>query len=178
MQIHQYEQLIGQATRDQQRLQEQIKVFQGRVALSPAIEEQYKQLTRDYDTAQKFYEDRLANRKQSEMQTAMEREQQGEQMSILNAASLPDDPSFPNRPLFAAGGLALGLGLGLGLALWLEMRDTSLRTETDVQAALDLPVLSQVPWVGVDAAEKNGNRKRKPGSPARPGQEDKETVEV
>src|SRR6266700_3618350 len=178
MQIHQYEQLIGQATRDQQRLQEQIKVFQGRVALSPAIEEQYKQLTRDYDTAQKFYGDRLANRKQAEMQTAMEREQQGEQMSILNAASLPDDPSFPNRPLFAAGGLALGLGLGLGLALWLEMRDTSLRTETDVQAALDLPVLSQVPWVGVDAAEKNGNRKRKSGSPARFGQEDKETVEV
>jgi polysaccharide chain length determinant protein (PEP-CTERM system associated) len=178
MQIHQYEQLISQATRDQQRLQEQIKVFQGRVALSPAIEEQYKQLTRDYDTAQKFYEDRLANRKQAEMQTAMEKEQQGEQMSILNAASLPDDPSFPNRILFAAGGLALGLGLGLGLALWLEMRDTSLRTETDVQAALDLPVLSQVPWVGVDAGEKNGKRKKKSGPQPGSGEEEKETVEV
>jgi uncharacterized protein involved in exopolysaccharide biosynthesis len=178
MQIHQYEQLIAQGTREQGRLQEQIKVFQGRVALSPAIEEQYKQLTRDYDTAQKFYEDRLANRKQSEMQTAMEREQQGEQMSVLNPADVPDAPSFPNRLLFAGGGLAGGLALGLGLAFWLEMRDTSLRTETDVVAALDLPVLSQVPWVGVEEEQKDGNRKRKFGAKARSGEEEKETVEV
>jgi polysaccharide chain length determinant protein (PEP-CTERM system associated) len=178
MQIHQYEQVITQATRDQQRLQEQIKVFQGRVALSPAIEEQYKQLTRDYDTAQKFYEDRLANKKQAEMQTAMEREQQGEQMSVLNPASLPDSPSFPNRLLFAGGGLAGGLALGLGLALWLELRDTSLRTEADVHAALELSVLSQVPWVGVEEEQKNGNRKRKFGLKSKPGEEEKETVEV
>jgi polysaccharide chain length determinant protein (PEP-CTERM system associated) len=178
MQIHQYEQLITQATRDQQRLQDQIKVFQGRVALSPAIEEQYKQLTRDYDTAQKFYDDRLANRKQSEMQVVMEREQQGEQMSVLNPADLPDAPSFPNRIMFAGGGLAGGLALGLGLALWLEMRDTSLRTETDVLAALELPVLSQVPWVGVDAETKDGNRKRNSRSKSGSGEEQKETVEV
>src|SRR5438309_2490003 len=76
LQIHQYQQLITQATRDQQRLQEQIKVYQGRVALSPAVEEQYKQLTRDYDTAQKFYADLLAKKKDSQMQTSMELEQQ------------------------------------------------------------------------------------------------------
>ena len=178
MQIHQYEQLITQATRDQQRLQDQIKVFQGRVALSPAIEEQYKQLTRDYDTAQKFYDDRLANRKQSEMQVVMEREQQGEQMSVLIPADLPDSPSFPNRWLFAGGGLGAGLGLGLGLALWLEMRDTSLRTESDVQAALELPVLSQVPWVGVEVESKDGNRKRKSKAKSASGEEQKESVEV
>ena len=178
MQIHQYEQLITQATRDQQRLQEQIKIFQGRVALSPAIEEQYKQLTRDYDTAQKFYDDRLANRKQAEMQTAIEQEQQGEQMSVLNPADLPDSPSFPNRWLFAGGGLGAGLGLGLGLALWLEMRDTSIRTESDVQAALELPVLSQVPWVGVEVESKDGNRKRKSKAKSASGEEQKESVEV
>ena len=178
LQIHQYEQVIAQATRDQQRLQEQIKVFQGRVALSPAIEEQYKQLTRDYDTAQKFYEDQLAKKKLAEMQTATEREQLGEQMSVLNPASLPESPSFPNRLLFAGGGLAGGLALGLGLALWLEFRDTALRTEADVLAALELPVLSQVPWVGVEEEQKNGNHKRKFGFKSKPGEEEKETVEV
>jgi len=178
LQIHQYEQAIAQGTREQKRLQDQIQVLQGRVALSPGIEEQYKQLTRDYDTAQKFYEDQLAKKKQAEMQTAMEREQQGEQMSVLNPADLPETPSFPNRLLFAGGGLAGGLALGLGLALWLELRDTSLRTETDVVAALELPVLSQVPWVGVEPEQKNGNRKRKFGLKSNSGDEDKETVEV
>lgn len=179
MQIHQYEQVITQGTRDQQKLQEQIKVLQGRVALSPAIEEEYKELTRDYDTAQKFYEDRLANKKQAEMQVAAVQEQQGETMSVLDPADLPDSPSFPNRWLFAGGGLATGLMFGLGLALWLEMRDTSLRTENDVVAVLDLPVLSQVPWVGVAEEEKkNGNRKRKFGGKDKAEKDEKETVEV
>ncbi len=179
MQIHQYEQLITQGTREQQRLQDQIKVLQGRVALSPAIEEEYKELTRDYDTAQKFYEDRLANKKQAEMQVAAVQEQQGETMSVLNPADLPDAPSFPNRIMFAGGGFVGGLMLGLGLAIWLEMRDTSLRTENDVVAVLDLPVLSQVPWVGVDEEEKdkkNGKRKWKIGPKAKA--ENQETVEV
>lgn len=179
MQIHQYEQLITQGTREQQRLQDQIKVLQGRVALSPAIEEEYKELTRDYDTAQKFYEDRLANKKQAEMQVAAVQEQQGETMSVLNPADLPDAPSFPNRIMFAGGGFVGGLMLGLGLAIWLEMRDTSLRTENDVIAVLDLPVLSQVPWVGVDEEEKdkkNGKRKWKIGPKAKA--ENQETVEV
>jgi uncharacterized protein involved in exopolysaccharide biosynthesis len=163
MQIHQYEQVIAQATREQKNLQGQIKVFQGRVSLSPAVEQQYKQLTRDYDTAQKFYDDLLAKKSQSEMQTAMEREQQGEQMRLQNPADLPDSPSFPNRLLFAAGGLGGGLALGVALGLLLELRDKSLRNEGDVIAALDLPVLSQVPWVGAQVAGQNGNGNRRLG---------------
>jgi polysaccharide chain length determinant protein (PEP-CTERM system associated) len=156
MQIHQYSEVIAQATRQQATLQNQIKVQQGRVALSPGVEEQYKQLTRDYDTAQKFYNDLLDKKSQSEMQTAMEREQQGEQMRLQIPADLPDSPSFPNRVLFAAGGLGGGLVLGLGLGLFLEFRDKSLRSESDVIAALDLPVLSQVPWVGNKPSGLNG----------------------
>lgn len=177
LQVHQYEAVIAQATREQKNLQDQIKVFQGRVSLSPAIEEQYKQLTRNYDTAQKFYNDLLAKKSESEMQTAMEREQQGEQMRLQIPADLPDSPSFPNRLLFAGGGLGGGLALGLGLALWLEMRDKSMRTESDVIAALGLPVLSQVPWVVSGTEAQNGNGKRefrlKSGS-----EDDKEHVEV
>jgi uncharacterized protein involved in exopolysaccharide biosynthesis len=160
MQIHQYDEVIAQATREQKNLQSQIRIFQGRVALSPAIEEQYKQLTRDYDTAQKFYNDLLDKKSQSEMQTAMEREQQGEQMRVQIPAGLPDSPSFPNRLLFAAGGLGGGLALGVGLGLLLELKDKSLRNENDVIAALDLPVLSQVPWVGAGIPGQNGNGKR------------------
>src|SRR2546427_4534925 len=92
LQIYQYQQVITQTTPDQQKLQEQIKIFQGRVAVSPAVEEQYKKLTRDYETAQKFYDDQLQKKNESETTSAMEREQQGEQMRLLNPADLPDAP--------------------------------------------------------------------------------------
>ena len=175
-QLHQNQNAITQLTRDQQRLQQQIQTLQGGLALSPAIEEQYKQLTRDYETAMKIYNDDLAKKSQSEMQTAMEQEQQGEQMSVLRPADLPESPSFPDRLLFAGGGLASGMAIGFGLVLWLELRDTSLRTEQDVIAILGLPVMTQVPWVGLDRADQNGNGKR----PLRPGvhDENQRVVEV
>ena len=154
VQIHQYEQAIEQGTAQQKRLQEEIKVYQGRVALSPAVEEQYKKLTRDYDSAQKFYDDLLSKRSQSEMATNMEQQQQGEQFQLLNPASLPIDPSFPNRLLFAGGGAAAGLALGLGLTIWLEFKDKSIRNELDVEAVLELPTLISLPWV---TAEENKN---------------------
>ncbi len=166
LQIHQYGELIAQTTRDQKKLQQEISVYQSRVASSPGIEEQYKELARDYDNGQKVYQEDLAKQSTSKMATQAEQQQQGEQMALLNPANQPDAPSFPNRPLFAAGGLGAGLMLGIGLALWLEFRDKCIRTEADAEAALDLPVLVTVPWVLETAAENgNGrfwNRKKQP----------------
>ena len=81
LQVHQYQDLITQATRDQKKLQQEISVYQGRVALSPAIEEQYKELARDYDNAQKNYQDLLADQSKSNLALKMEQQQQGEQMA-------------------------------------------------------------------------------------------------
>lgn len=158
-QVHQYGDVITAATRDQKRLQQEIGLYQGRVSLSPEIEEQYKLLARDYDNGQKNYQDLLADKGKAEITHRMELEQKGEQMHVLNPANLPDAPSFPTRLFFAAGGLGAGLALGFGLAMWLEFRDNSIRTEADAVAALDLPLLVSVPWVGESAVE-NGNGQR------------------
>ncbi len=44
-------------------------------------------------------------------------------------------------------GLAGGLSLGLGIAFFLEMKDTSFKTERDVEFSLHLPVLAMVPAI-------------------------------
>jgi capsular polysaccharide biosynthesis protein len=72
---------------------------------------------------------------------------------VLDPANLPDKPSFPNRPLFAVGGLGGGLALGLGIAFLLEMKDSSLKTERDVEFALRLPVLAMIPEIEPTPAE-------------------------
>jgi uncharacterized protein involved in exopolysaccharide biosynthesis len=158
LQLHQYEDLITQATRDEKKLQDEIATYQGRIALSPAVEEQYKGLARDYDTTQKTYQDLLADKSKSDITLHMEQQLQGEQMRLMNPASLPDLPSFPNRLFFAGGGLGAGFALSLGLALWLELRDNSIRTQADAEAVLQLPMLVAVPWVG-EAAQYGGNGK-------------------
>ena len=177
LQIHQYQDMISQTTRDQKKLQQEIAVYQGRVSSSPAVEEQYKELARDYDNAQKVYQDDLAKQSTSKMATQAQQQQQGEQMALLNPANLPDSPSFPNRLLFAGGGLGAGLALGLGLTFWLELRDKSIRTEADAESALDLPLLVSVPWV-VETEAANGNGKAYFWKRKKEPQESKETADV
>ena len=79
---------------------------------------------------------------------------EGEQFSVLDPANLPDKPSFPNRPLFAGRRLGGGLGLGLRIAFLLEMKDTSFKTERDVEFALQLPVLAMVPAIEPPSAQR------------------------
>ncbi len=176
VQLHQYDDAIAQATREQERTQRQIQTYQSRLSLSPGIEEQYKELTRDNENAQKFYDDLLSKRSESQMQTDMESRQQGEQMRLLNPAGLPEDPSFPNRLFFAGGGLGAGLALGCALAIWLEFTDKSIRTEEDAVAVLDLPVMVSIPWIALDQEDRNlhGKSNIRP----KPALDEKETVEV
>jgi len=179
LQIHQYQNVIEQASSDQKRLQSQINLYQSRTAMSPAIEEQYKLITRDNDNAQSFYRDLLAKKSSSEMATSMENQQQGEQMRILNPATLPDSPSFPNRPLFAGGGLGAGLALGIVIAIWLEFRDKSIRTEKDAAAVMDLPLLVSVPWVDEEETSDSGSGHRRFwGHGEGPAPKDQEKIEV
>jgi polysaccharide chain length determinant protein (PEP-CTERM system associated) len=154
LQVARYKDTIVQATQQEKRLQSQIETYQGRLAMSPAVEEQYKVLSRDYETGQKRYDDLLAKSNDARMQNDLERGQQAEQMSLLNPASFPDKPSSPNRLLFGEGGIGAGLALGLGMALWLELRDQSLRTEEDLIAILDVPVLASVPLIDVSKGRK------------------------
>jgi len=153
-QLQQDNETITQSTAQQQRIQERINLYQSRLELTPGVEEQYKKLTRDYDTSQKFYSGLLDKKSESEMTSDMERRQQGEQIRVQDAATFPDAPSFPERPYFGGGGLAAGLVLGLGLVIMFELRDSSVRDELDVEACLDLPTLVSLPFV-YDANDKS-----------------------
>jgi polysaccharide chain length determinant protein (PEP-CTERM system associated) len=179
LQIHQYQGVIEQATLDQKRLQSSIGVYQSRTAMSPNVEEQYKLLTRDNDNAQALYKDLLAKKSSAALGTSMENQQEGEQMKVLVGAGLPDAPTFPNRYIFAAGGLGVGLGLGLLIAIWLEFSDKSIRTAKDAAAVMDLPLLISVPWLGEEQEDAGGAGHRSfwsRGAP--PPSKDRESVGV
>ena len=164
--IHTLDMAIAEKTKEQERIQQEIRLYQSRIQSSPAVEEQYKQLTRGYQTALDSYNDLLKKKESSAMFTELQSKQQGEQLRVLDPANLPDKPSFPNRPLFALGGLGGGLGLGLGLAFLLEMKDTSFKTERDVEFALQLPVLAMVPSIEPPDAKSGRQRSKKKGVPA------------
>ena len=136
---------ISDLTRRQAQIQEQIGQLQGRLQASPVVEQQLKEITRNYQTAQDFYNDLLKKREQSAMATDLEHQQESEQFRVLDAPSLPDKPSFPKKTYFAGGGLGAGLVLSFGFLYLIALLDKSMHTERDAEVCLNLPVLAMIP---------------------------------
>jgi len=161
-QLQAEQQSIAGTKQQQAQIEQQIRGYESRIEASPKVEEEYKEVTRDHDTALQFYNSLLSKMNESSMATALEHRQQGEQFLVMDAANLPDEASFPNRPIFAAGGLAGGLFLGILIAVLLEFRDTSLRNERDIWAFTKLPTLGVISHIAglPDAAEAHRKRWR------------------
>jgi len=158
-QLRAQQEAMAAAKQEQARIEQQVRAYEARIESSPLIEEEYKQITRDHDTALQFYNTLLTKMNESSMATALEHRQQGEQFRVMDAPNLPDSPTFPNHIVFAGGGLAAGLALGLLLAGLLEYRDTSMRNENDIWAFTKLPTLAVVSYIN-ELGHPNAPRKR------------------
>jgi protein tyrosine kinase modulator len=139
-------------TKRQAQIQNQIGVLQARVQASPVVEQQLKEMTRNYQSALEFYNELLKKHNNSAMATDLQHQQEGEQFRVLDPPSLPDKPSFPKRPYFLGGGLGAGFALGLGILALIAISDTSIYTERDVELCLKLVVLGLIPNLEVDTA--------------------------
>jgi polysaccharide chain length determinant protein (PEP-CTERM system associated) len=146
-QLHQIDVNIRERMGEQTRLHQEISRVQAKLELTPGVAQQYKALTRDYQTALGIYNDLLKKQNDAAMSQELERRQEGEQFRVLDPPSLPQSPTFPNRRVFAFGGLAGGLGFGLAIAFLLEAHDTTLQTDRDVEHLLKLPTLAMIPAV-------------------------------
>lgn len=64
---------------------------------------------------------------------------------LYSPAITPTEPSIPRPWLNVLLGLLLGLVVGVGLAFLLEFTDTSIKSPSDVQRRVDLPMLGMIP---------------------------------
>jgi polysaccharide chain length determinant protein (PEP-CTERM system associated) len=157
--IKQDELNIAEMTKRQSQIQDQIRNVQGRLQASPVVEQQLKDLTRNYQTASDIYNDLLKKRENSAIASDLEHEQQGETFKVLDAPSLPSTPSFPKKKIFVGGSFGAGLALSLAILYLLALTDKALYSERDVEVCLKLPVLTTVPSFDVWAGHSSDNGK-------------------
>jgi polysaccharide chain length determinant protein (PEP-CTERM system associated) len=140
---------IADLNKRQGQIQDGIRQLQSRVQASPMVEQQLKELTRNYQTAQDFYNDLLKKWQNAGVAGDLVSQQESEQFRVYDPPSLPDRPSFPKKAYFAGGGLGAGLALGIAFLYLIIVGDKSMHTERDVELALKLPVLALVPVLEV-----------------------------
>lgn len=76
-------------------------------------------------------------------------------VNVLSPAVLPEHPSpiKPNKLLNIAIAAVIGLMIGVGLAFLLEYKDTTVKTEADVEEHLGLPIIGLVSPIDEKAFE-------------------------
>jgi polysaccharide chain length determinant protein (PEP-CTERM system associated) len=143
--VHQDDLNIADLSKSQRQIQDQIRLMQARVQASPMVEEKYKELTRNYQTAQQIYNELLKKQSDSSIAKDLEHQQESEVFRVLDPPSYPSAPSFPKLIMFLGGGLGGGFALAIGILYLIAMLDKAMYSEKDVELSLKLPVLTMVP---------------------------------
>jgi len=125
----------------------QIKTYQSRLNLAPALENELAGLMRDTEVLQQQYQSLQKQKFDSQLATTVETENENEIYSIIDEASLPVKAEFPNRPLYMLLGIVGGIGLGIGAAIGREMLDTTISSEEEAMTLFELPVLASIPEI-------------------------------
>jgi polysaccharide chain length determinant protein (PEP-CTERM system associated) len=128
-------------------VEQRITLFQARVEAAPRREQEILSLTRDYEKLKENYSSLLSKKLDAEMSAKAEQYSKGQQFRIIDPAFMPEQPSFPNRGLFALAGALCGLLLGFGLAVVADFLDPSIKDVEELRMALPYPVLAVIPYV-------------------------------
>lgn len=143
---------------EQRAIHAKIEGYQSKVDAVPLREQQLSDLTRDYEISKGTYSSLLDKTTSAKMATELERHQEGEGFTVLDAARPPEHPFKPNRLAMMLGSLVGSLACGAGLVLVREMLSGSIKAERELKSLLPQSVsfLGSIPSI-----ETNADRSRR-----------------
>src|SRR5262249_36851041 len=112
---------------------------------APVMEQQFTDITRDYEQSKANYDSLLAKKNQSEMATDLEKTQQGEHFRMLDPPNLPVRPDQPNRLRLCALGLVVGLIFAGGAAAGSEIDGGKVHTVREIKKIVPFDVVVEIP---------------------------------
>ena len=90
---------IEERIKQQAELNRSIQSYQARIEVSPVNEQKYAAMLRDFGLAKSKYEELSRKKEISETAQNLEERKAGENLEVLDPASLPEQPAEPNRLL-------------------------------------------------------------------------------
>lgn len=121
-------------------LQSAVAAQKSRVLVLNKQRDELNVLRRDIESAQRTFESVSLRASQSNIESQTNQTN----ISVLNPATAPTDPSKPKVLLNILVSVFLGTLLGVALALALELRNRRVRSALDLAEALDIPQLGTI----------------------------------
>lgn len=104
---------------------------------------QYELAHRDYETARLLYSGLQQRLQEAGIMSSLH----STSIHTVDSADTPITPSLPRANFNKAVGLGAGLFFGICLAILLEVMDTNLKTMTEIEQGLQLPLVAAFPAV-------------------------------
>jgi polysaccharide biosynthesis transport protein len=127
--------------------------YEKRLAQSPEVERQYRQMARELESAQLKYQEILSKQTEAQVSQNLETERKGEKFTLIEPPQPPEKPISPNRKLILILGLLLSVAAGFGAMVARESFDASVRGPGDIRQLLQVPALASIPII-VTAADR------------------------
>ncbi len=138
--------ISGQTQQAQiQHLQQAIAQYQTRIQRIPAEQRNLTDKTRDYSIVKAQYESLLARREQIKVKGALDKVSASSLFTPLGQVYAEPTTGRSKTLGLMAGSIVLGILVGIVLIVLAEWGDPSLRTESDAERLLGVPVLGLVP---------------------------------
>jgi polysaccharide biosynthesis transport protein len=143
---------------EEKRLRQDLALYQARLENTPGREQEFLDLSRDYDTTRELYQTLLKRYEEAQLAETLEQRQKGEQFRILEPADPPDSPFAPRRARLMLMGLMLSVALAVGVAFLAEQLDTSFHSVDELRAFSQKAVLASIPLI---VTRSDGRRHRR-----------------
>jgi len=163
-----YQQLtlsIAEADANVSSLRARVAEYQRRYAelrnashMIPQVEQEYTELTRNYDIYRKNYDDLLQRRESVAMSGEVESKTDTVDFRVIDPPFVPSQPAWPNRPLLLSLVTLGGLGAGMAVAFLLSQLRRTVTDRRVLRELTGLPLLGAVSRVETDESRR---RKRK-----------------
>lgn len=129
------------------RTKEKLAEYEARMVQTPRVEQEGLALQREYENALKKYREIKQNLMSAEIAVSLERNEKGEQFSLLEPPERPGAAEQPNTKALLLLGLVLGIGGGIGYASVAEYMDRTVRGARLAGSLLEVPVLAAIPYI-------------------------------
>ncbi len=129
--------------REEMRLR--ARLLDSRVSVTPEIEREYLEITRDLDSSRVRFRELREKQMQAQLSEQLERDRKAERFTLIEPPIYPERPNRPNRVMILMLGLVLGLLGGVGAAALREALDQTVHSARDVMRTLQVPVLAMLP---------------------------------
>ncbi len=126
-------------------IQTRIHGYEKRLASTPEVEREYRELSRDYSNALTKYRDIKSKLDSARLGESLEKGNQSEQLEIIDAPMFPEKPFKPNRIAIVLLTILASLAGGIGSVFLFEAMDKSVRGYRAVTLLMGAPPLAIIP---------------------------------